>query len=119
MYQHYGIAGLFTDSNGCVTPFVRWIEDYPLLDGLKMPPYVGSYDVKGAPDNYLHLFKGAIIISDNSNTDIESFFPSPIPNKDSDPLMEEIDLSFNPDDPMPPGIEEDDDDSERNIPILE
>nr|GEU53426.1 hypothetical protein [Tanacetum cinerariifolium] len=37
---------------------------------------------------------------------------------DSDPLMEEIDLSFNPDDPMPPGIEEDDDDSERDIPIL-
>nr|GFC48037.1 hypothetical protein [Tanacetum cinerariifolium] len=34
-------------------------------------------------------------------------------------LMEEIDLSFNPDDPLPPGIEEDDDDSERDIPILE
>nr|GFB66954.1 hypothetical protein [Tanacetum cinerariifolium] len=43
---------------------------------------------------------------------------SPIPNKDSDPLMEEIDLFFNPDDPMPSGIE-DDDDSERDIPILE
>nr|GEU75885.1 hypothetical protein [Tanacetum cinerariifolium] len=59
------------------------------------------------------------IVSDNSNADIESFSPSPIPNKDSDPLMEEIDLYFNPDDPMPPGIEEDDDDSERDIPILE
>nr|GFD35837.1 hypothetical protein [Tanacetum cinerariifolium] len=33
--------------------------------------------------------------------------------------MEEIDLSFNPDDPMPPGIKEDDDDSERDILILE
>nr|GFD51638.1 hypothetical protein [Tanacetum cinerariifolium] len=33
--------------------------------------------------------------------------------------MEEIDLYFNLDDPMPPGIEEDDDDSERDIPILE
>nr|GFD63654.1 hypothetical protein [Tanacetum cinerariifolium] len=33
--------------------------------------------------------------------------------------MEEIDLSFNSDDPMPPGIEEDDDDSKRDIPILE
>nr|GFB15228.1 hypothetical protein [Tanacetum cinerariifolium] len=59
------------------------------------------------------------IVSDNSNADIESFSPSPIPNKDSDPLMEEIDLSFNPDDPMPPGIEEDDDDSKRDVPILE
>nr|GFA92152.1 hypothetical protein [Tanacetum cinerariifolium] len=59
------------------------------------------------------------IVSNNSHADIESFSPSPIPNKDSDPLMEEIDLSFNPDDPMPPSIEEDDDDSERDIPILE
>nr|GFA85009.1 hypothetical protein [Tanacetum cinerariifolium] len=31
---------------------------------------------------------------------------------------EEIDLYFNSNDPMPPGIEEDDDDSERDIPIL-
>nr|GEZ20178.1 pre-mRNA splicing Prp18-interacting factor [Tanacetum cinerariifolium] len=36
-----------------------------------------------------------------------------------DSHMEEINLSFNPDDPMPPGIEEDDDDSERDISILE
>nr|GEV22527.1 hypothetical protein [Tanacetum cinerariifolium] len=41
------------------------------------------------------------IVSDNSNTDIESFSPSPIPIEDSDSHMEEIDLSFNPDDPMP------------------
>nr|GFC05478.1 hypothetical protein [Tanacetum cinerariifolium] len=59
------------------------------------------------------------IVSDNSNADIESFSPSPIPNLDSDPLMEEIDLSFNPDDPMPPGIEDDDYDFGRDIPILE
>nr|GFB18983.1 hypothetical protein [Tanacetum cinerariifolium] len=38
--------------------------------------------------------------------------------KDSHSLIEEIDLSFNPDDPMPPGIEEDDYDSERDILIL-
>nr|GFC04298.1 hypothetical protein [Tanacetum cinerariifolium] len=31
----------------------------------------------------------------------------------------EIDLSFNPDDPMPSGIEEDDDDSEMDISIFE
>nr|GEZ47844.1 hypothetical protein [Tanacetum cinerariifolium] len=59
------------------------------------------------------------IVSDISNADIESFSPSPIPNKDSDPLIEEIDLNFNPDDPMPSSIEEDDDDSERDILILE
>nr|GEY15820.1 hypothetical protein [Tanacetum cinerariifolium] len=58
-------------------------------------------------------------VSDNSDVDIESFSPSFIPNKDSDPLMEEIDLTFTPNDPMPPGIKEDDYDSERDIPILD
>nr|GEV41930.1 hypothetical protein [Tanacetum cinerariifolium] len=59
------------------------------------------------------------IVFDNSHADIESFSPSPIPNEDSDSHMEEIDLSFNPDDPMPPGIEEDDDEYKRDISILE
>nr|GEY76189.1 hypothetical protein [Tanacetum cinerariifolium] len=36
-----------------------------------------------------------------------------------DSIMEEIDLSFTPDDPMPLGIEEDDYDSKRDILILE
>ncbi|GKB26957.1 reverse transcriptase domain-containing protein [Tanacetum coccineum] len=52
--------GSFADSTGSVTPFVRWIEDYPLPDGLKMPSHIGSYDGKLDPDNFLHLFKGAI-----------------------------------------------------------
>ncbi|GJR30386.1 reverse transcriptase domain-containing protein [Tanacetum coccineum] len=45
---------------GSVTPFVCWIEDYPLPDGLKMPSYIGSYNGKEDPDNFLYLFKGAI-----------------------------------------------------------
>nr|GEZ60341.1 hypothetical protein [Tanacetum cinerariifolium] len=57
-------------------------------------------------------------VSENSDIEIESFFPSPIPIEDSDSLMEEIDLSFNLDYPMPPGIEDDDYDSERDIFIL-
>nr|GEZ26559.1 hypothetical protein [Tanacetum cinerariifolium] len=57
--------------------------------------------------------------SENSNADIESFSPSPIPIKDSDSLMEEINLSFTLDYPMPLGIEDDDYDSERDILILE
>nr|GEY39280.1 hypothetical protein [Tanacetum cinerariifolium] len=52
------------------------------------------------------------IVYDNSDADIKSFSPSPIPIKVSDLRMEEIDLTFNPDDLMPPGIEEDDDDFE-------
>nr|GFA02680.1 hypothetical protein [Tanacetum cinerariifolium] len=59
------------------------------------------------------------IVSDNSNADIESFSPYPIPNEDSDSHMEEIDLPFTSDDPMPPDIKEDDYDSGRDIPILE
>nr|GEU82746.1 hypothetical protein [Tanacetum cinerariifolium] len=59
------------------------------------------------------------IIFDNSNADIKSFSPSPIPFLDSDSLIEEIDLPFNTDDPMPPGIEDDDYNSERDILILE
>nr|GEZ14044.1 hypothetical protein [Tanacetum cinerariifolium] len=58
-------------------------------------------------------------VSDNSDADIESFSPSHIPVEDNNSFMEEIDLFLKPDDPMPPGIEEDDDDSERDVLILE
>nr|GEY24091.1 hypothetical protein [Tanacetum cinerariifolium] len=58
-------------------------------------------------------------VFENSNADIESFSPSPIPVEDSDSFMEEINLTFTLNDPMPPGIEEDDDDSGRDILIRE
>nr|GEX24535.1 hypothetical protein [Tanacetum cinerariifolium] len=58
-------------------------------------------------------------VFENSNAKIESFSPSPIPNEDSDSHMEEIDLSFNPNDPMPPSIEDDDNDSEGDTLSLE
>nr|GEV96503.1 reverse transcriptase domain-containing protein [Tanacetum cinerariifolium] len=48
------------DPTRSVTPFVCWIEEYPLPDRVKMPSYVGSYDGKEDPDNFLHLFEGAI-----------------------------------------------------------
>nr|GEY47088.1 hypothetical protein [Tanacetum cinerariifolium] len=57
-------------------------------------------------------------ISRNTDTAFESFCPFPIPVEDSDSLMEEIDLSVTPDDPMSSGIEEDDYDSEWDILIL-
>nr|GFB48150.1 hypothetical protein [Tanacetum cinerariifolium] len=44
----------------------------------------------------------------NSDAASESFSPSPILVKDSDSLMEEIDLFYTPDYPMPPGIEDKD-----------
>nr|GEU78352.1 putative Gag-polypeptide of LTR copia-type [Tanacetum cinerariifolium] len=58
-------------------------------------------------------------ISENSNTAFESFYASPILVEDSDSLMEEIVLSFTPDNPIPPSIKEDDYDSERDILIHE
>nr|GEX22767.1 hypothetical protein [Tanacetum cinerariifolium] len=58
-------------------------------------------------------------ISKNSDAAIKSFSPFPILVEDSDSFMEEIDLSFTPDDPMPSGIEEDDYDFERDMLIFE
>ncbi|GJZ73578.1 hypothetical protein Tco_0637724 [Tanacetum coccineum] len=52
--------GAILNHVGLVTPVVRWIKDYPLPDGLKMPSHIGSYNGKGDPDNFLHLIEGAI-----------------------------------------------------------
>ncbi|GJS45463.1 hypothetical protein Tco_0595584 [Tanacetum coccineum] len=57
--------------------------------------------------------------SENVDTIIESPSPSPIPVEDSDSHMEEIDLFLASDDSMPPGIENDDYDSEGDIRFLE
>nr|GFA81057.1 hypothetical protein [Tanacetum cinerariifolium] len=57
-------------------------------------------------------------VSANSDAKIKYFSPSPILVKDSDSLVEEIDLFCTPDYPMPPGIEEKDFDSKRDILIL-
>nr|GFB44124.1 hypothetical protein [Tanacetum cinerariifolium] len=54
-------------------------------------------------------------VSDNSDADIESFSPSHIPDEDSDSRMEEIDLTFTPDDPMPSSIKDDNNDFKRDI----
>ncbi|GKA36481.1 hypothetical protein Tco_0722972 [Tanacetum coccineum] len=57
--------------------------------------------------------------SKNVDTIIESPSPSPILVKDSDSHMEEIGLFLASDDSMPPGIENDDYDSEGDIRFLE
>nr|GEU62000.1 hypothetical protein [Tanacetum cinerariifolium] len=92
-----------------------------------IPPGIDKTDCH--PENEIRLTKRLLydnssprppeeFVYKNSNANIESFSLSPIPNEDSDSRIEEINLSFNPDDPMPPGIEKDDDDSERDILIL-
>nr|GEW61398.1 hypothetical protein [Tanacetum cinerariifolium] len=57
--------------------------------------------------------------SENSDAVIESFSPSPIPVEGSNSLLEEIDIFLAPSDSMPPGIENDDYDSEGDILYLE
>ncbi|GJR62000.1 reverse transcriptase domain-containing protein [Tanacetum coccineum] len=41
------------DPTGSVTPFVRWIEEYPLPNGLKMPSHIKAREVatNGAPND--------------------------------------------------------------------
>nr|GFD31937.1 hypothetical protein [Tanacetum cinerariifolium] len=67
-------------------------------------------------DSLLEEF--AEFVSANSDAESESFSPYPILVKDSDSLMEEIDLLCTPDYLMPSGIEDKDYDSERDILIL-
>ncbi|GJX52968.1 reverse transcriptase domain-containing protein, partial [Tanacetum coccineum] len=55
--------------------------------------------------------------SEISDTMIESFSSSPIPVKDSDFLMEEIDIFLAVDDSIPPGIDSDGYDSEEDNPF--
>ncbi|GKE71773.1 hypothetical protein Tco_1529845, partial [Tanacetum coccineum] len=57
--------------------------------------------------------------SENSDDVIESFSPSPIPVECSNSLIEEIDIFLASDDSIPPGIENDDYDSEWDILFLE
>nr|GEZ56582.1 hypothetical protein [Tanacetum cinerariifolium] len=57
-------------------------------------------------------------ISKNSDAAIKYFSPSPIPVKDINSLMEEIDLSLTMDDSMPPGIKNNNYDYEGDILIL-
>nr|GFC00927.1 hypothetical protein [Tanacetum cinerariifolium] len=90
-----------------------------------IPPRIDETDYH--PENEIRLSQRLLynnssprppkeFVYENSYADVESFSPSPIPIEDSNFFMEEINLTFTPDDPMPPSIEEDDDDS-RDILI--
>nr|GFC69172.1 hypothetical protein [Tanacetum cinerariifolium] len=57
--------------------------------------------------------------SKSSDALIKSFSPSPIPVEDNDYLIEEIDIFLALDDSIPPGIENDDYDSEGHNLFLE
>nr|GEY09996.1 hypothetical protein [Tanacetum cinerariifolium] len=105
--------------------FDEFVGELTLLKSI--PPRTDETDCD--PEEETHFIKRLLydnssprppeeFISKNSDADIESFSPSPIPVEDSDSLLEEINLSFTPDYPMPSGIEDDIYDSERDILIL-
>ncbi|GKC55128.1 hypothetical protein Tco_1077873 [Tanacetum coccineum] len=74
------------------------------LDGDdSIPPGIESDDFDSEDDDNSTSF--------NSENPTASFSPSPIPIEDSDSLIEEIDIFFDDDDSIPPGIESDDFDS--------
>nr|GFC94626.1 hypothetical protein [Tanacetum cinerariifolium] len=100
--------------NGCDVPYCFTTFSNILFDD--------EYEFDSVDDQLLYDNSSARLPeefnSENSNAEIESFSPSPIPNKDSDSFMEEIDLFLTLDDPMLPSIE-DNEDSEGDILFLE
>nr|GFA82145.1 hypothetical protein [Tanacetum cinerariifolium] len=118
-------SSIISSSSKIDSLFDEFADELTLLKSI--PPRIDETDCY--PENEIHLTKRLLydnssprpleeFVSENSDADIESFSPSPIPVEDSDSLMEEIDLSFTLDGPMPSNIEEDDNDSERGVPIL-
>nr|GEW90857.1 hypothetical protein [Tanacetum cinerariifolium] len=119
-------SSIISSSSKIDSLFDEFAGELTLLKSI--PPGIDETDCH--PEEDTHFIKRLLydnssprppeeFVSENSNANVESFSPFPIPVEDSDSFMKETDLSFNPDDPMPPGIEEDDYDSERDIPILE
>nr|GEY24834.1 hypothetical protein [Tanacetum cinerariifolium] len=114
--------------NALQEPFVVEQDPGEVTLHKSIPPGINETDCD--PEEEINLIKKLLydnlsprplkeFISENSDVAFESFSPSPIPVEDSDSLMEEIDLSFTLDDPMPSGIKEDDYYSKRDILILE
>nr|GEV42473.1 hypothetical protein [Tanacetum cinerariifolium] len=119
-------SSIISSSSKIDSLFDEFAGELTLLKSI--PPGINETDCD--PKEETHLIKRLLydnssprppkeFISGNSDAAFESFSPFPIPVEDSNSLMEEIDLFFTPDDPMPPGIEEDDYESERDILILE
>nr|GFD01647.1 hypothetical protein [Tanacetum cinerariifolium] len=108
-----------TESDGVIKSSVEDLVPIPRTDRTEFHP-----------ENEIRLFQRLLydnssprspkeFNSENSNAEIKSFSPSPIPNEDSDSFMEEIDLFLTPDDPMPSSNEDDDNDSEGDNLFLE
>ncbi|GJY22135.1 hypothetical protein Tco_0394701 [Tanacetum coccineum] len=91
------------------------------------PIPLGIVDTDLEPDEEIYLIENLLYENSSpeernskiADTTVESLSPPPIPVEDSDSHMEEIDLFLATDESMPPGIENDDYDSEGDILFLE
>nr|GEX85683.1 hypothetical protein [Tanacetum cinerariifolium] len=119
-------SSIISSSSKIDSLFDEFVGELTLLKSIS--PEINATDCD--PEEETHFIKRLLydnssprlpkeFVSKNSKAAFESFSPYPIPVEDNDSLMEEMDLSFTPDSPMPPGIEEDDYDSKRDILILE
>ncbi|GKF56373.1 hypothetical protein Tco_0166713, partial [Tanacetum coccineum] len=96
-----------------INPIPRGIEkaDFVLEEEIRLVENLLYDNSSPRPPKELNL--------EIADTILESFSSSPIPVADSDSLMEEIDLFLISDGSMPPGIEDNDYDSEGDIRFLE
>ncbi|GKC24135.1 hypothetical protein Tco_1026285 [Tanacetum coccineum] len=96
-----------------INPIPPGIEkaDFDLEEEIRLVEYLLYDNSSPRPPEELNLEITEMIL--------ESLSPYPILVADSDSLMEEIDLFLASDDSMPPGIEDDDYDSEEDIRFLE
>ncbi|GJY76696.1 hypothetical protein Tco_0481812 [Tanacetum coccineum] len=91
------------------------------------PIPLGIVDTDLEPDEEIYLIENLLYENSSpeernskiADTTVESLSLPPIPVEDSDSHMEEIDLFLATDESMPPGIENDDYDSEGDILFLE
>nr|GEY04355.1 hypothetical protein [Tanacetum cinerariifolium] len=119
-------SSIISSSSKIDSLFDEFVGELTLLKSIS--PEINATDCD--PEEETHFIKRLLydnssprppkeFVFKNSNAAFESFSPYPIPVEDNDSLIEEMDLSFTLGSPMPPGIEENDYDSKRDILILE
>ncbi|GJT37898.1 hypothetical protein Tco_0937763 [Tanacetum coccineum] len=59
MYYAGCPEGGYRNDEGSPSLLIRWIEEFQLPDGLRIPSHVGYYDGKGDPNDFIQAFKGA------------------------------------------------------------
>ncbi|GKA19997.1 hypothetical protein Tco_0699912 [Tanacetum coccineum] len=103
----------FSDELARIDPIPPGIEkaDFDLEEEIRLVENLSYDNSSPRPPEELN--------TEIADTIVESLSQSPIPVEDSDSRMEEIDLFLASDDSMPPGIENDDYDSEGDINFLE